>query len=135
MYTEVVKVLVSPGEDADQSVSLMRLSSYLSVSTEGSDQPPTIDPASALERTMAMSNPKPKDGELGFPDIPFRLEADEDDDYVLDASNPPPGPVVKPIEGNVFINIIRTYTNAACMYVYIYINSSYIHVHTFYRYT
>jgi len=40
----------------------------------------------------------PKDSEVGFPDIPFRLEPDQDN-LVFESSKPPAKPVFKPIEG------------------------------------
>lgn len=101
-----MQVLFSSGEDnADQSLSLIRLSSYLS--NEDSDNPPTTSPNPAGATLMpagittAVAEPKPKGSELGFPDIPFRLEADEDDDYdyVLESSNPYAENIVKPIKG------------------------------------
>ena len=95
----MVKVLVSSGEDPDQSVTPVRLSSYLSVSTEGSDQStPAID--STLEAPAVPPDPKTKSGEVRFPDIPlFGFENDENDSVIELSSNPPAKPVLKPIEG------------------------------------
>lgn len=93
-FIDVVKVLVDSGEDTNQSVSLIRLSSYLS--QKNSDMPSIID--SAPQGATATPHPKPKDSEVGFPDIPFRLQPD-DEEYVLESSNPPAKPTIKPIKG------------------------------------
>ena len=63
-FIEVVKVLVSSGEDPDQSLSLIRLSSYLS--------------------------------QVG-------VSPDDDEEYVLESSNPPATPTIKPIKGSCVI--------------------------------
>ena len=98
MFVDVLKVLVSSGEDTDQSdLSLIRLSSYLSTSTEGSDQPPAISPVP--EGATAVPKPKPKESEFGFPDIPFN---EPDEVVVLESSGPPAKPILKPIEGTLF---------------------------------
>lgn len=92
LLIEVVKVLVGSGEDTDESVTLVRLSSYLSVSTEASDHPSDSVPEAAT-----LSTSKSKNSELGYPDVPFRFE---DDDTLELSSEPPTKPVLKPIEGN-----------------------------------
>ena len=103
-FIDVVKVLVDSGEDTNQSVSFIRLSSYLI--QEGSDMPSIID--SAPQGATATPNPKPIDSEVGFPDIPFRLQPD-DEEYVLESSNPPAKPTVKPIKGSCVIFAVFYY--------------------------
>ena len=100
-FVDVSKVLVGSSEDTtDQSLSIVRLSSYLSTSTEGSDQPPTIGPVP--EGATTMPDPKAKkDSGFGFPDIPFGSEPDED--VVLEPSGPPAKPVLKPIKGTYVV--------------------------------
>ena len=87
--------MVSAGEDTDQSeLSITRLSSYLSTSTEGSDLPPIMGPLP--EKVTSIQDPKPKDSEFGFPDIPLN---EPDEDVVLESSGPPAKPILKPIRG------------------------------------
>ena len=95
-FIEVVKVLVSSGEDPDQTLSLIRLSSYLS--QESSDHLPIMD--SGSQEATATPHLKPKDSEVGFP---FRLAPDDDEEYVLESSNPPATPTIKPIKGSCVI--------------------------------
>ena len=87
--------MVSSGEDTDQSeLSITRLTSYLSTSTEGSDLPPTMGPLP--EAAPSVRDPKSKDSEFGFPDIPLN---EPDEDVVLESSGPPAKPILKPIKG------------------------------------
>ena len=95
MFIEILKGLDSAGESTDQSVSLIRLSSYLSTSTEASDQPSIADPVP--KGATAGADPKSKESEFGFPDIPF---AEPDEDSVVQCNIPPAKPIFKPIEGS-----------------------------------
>ena len=100
MSIEILQVLVSSGEDTDPSVSLIRLSSYLSVSTEDSQSTVDLMPSEAAATDVPA--PKSKDGEVGFPDIPFRDEPGQDD-HAFDSSKPSAKPVIRLIEGTSLV--------------------------------
>lgn len=123
-----MKVLVSLGEDTDHSsVTPIRLSSYLSASSVGVDQSPSTDTAPEAAATIPVT--KSKENEPGaFPDIPFRVESDQDDNVVLKSSKPPAKPVFKPIEG---CDIHITYV---CTHVHTQLQNL-LHKHTPHRYT
>ena len=94
--------MVSSGEDTDQlELSITRFSSYFNTYTEGSDLPPPMGPL--LERATSIQDPKPKDSEFGFPDIPLN---EPDEDVVLESSGPPAKPILKPIKGSYIVIIL-----------------------------